>query len=100
MHRFIMGLEFGDNREADHRNLKKLDNREENLRVVTHDQNGQNLPERGKARGVHWDKKLKKWRAKAMLNGRMHHIGLFEDFESAAAAAKDWRRKHMPFAQN
>jgi hypothetical protein len=43
MHRQILGLEEGDNREADHVNHYGLDNRSVNLRVVTHQQNSFNL---------------------------------------------------------
>ena len=42
LHRLIMGLTPGDGLEVDHLNGNGLDNRRENLRVVTHAQNHQN----------------------------------------------------------
>jgi len=42
MHRLILGLEFGDRKQGDHRNGDTLDNRRLNLRVATQAQNSRN----------------------------------------------------------
>lgn len=42
MHRFLMGLEEGDKKVVDHINRNKLDNRRNNLRVVTQAENQRN----------------------------------------------------------
>ena len=39
MHRMIMGLKHGDRRQVDHINHDCLDNRRQNLRIVTHSEN-------------------------------------------------------------
>jgi hypothetical protein len=103
MHRFLMGLDFGDRREVDHINGDKLDNRRANLRVVTHAQNGQNvrisIPRTSSYRGVYWITARGRWAAKAKLNGQDVWIGLFDDEREAALAAEAYRRSHMPFAE-
>jgi len=43
LHRFILGLEYGDGKKVDHRNGDSLDCREENLRLCTQAQNGMNV---------------------------------------------------------
>lgn len=87
---------------ADHINGDKLDNRRENLRPASHAQNQQNRSSRpgssSSFRGVNWNKDTQSWKAEARLNGRSHHIGLFDDEREAAAAASVWRAQHMPFA--
>lgn len=102
MHREILGLRAGDGQEVDHINRDKLDNRRANLRIVTHRENGQNLPsQRGTSRfrGVSWYGERKKWTAQVQLNGRHHSLGYFATEEAAGAAAADFRREHMPFSQ-
>ena len=42
MHRFLMGLYFGDKRVVDHINHNTLDNRRENLRICTKAENRRN----------------------------------------------------------
>lgn len=101
MARAVMGLVPGDGLEVDHINRFKLDNQRQNLRVVTHAQNMQNRVRRGgssRHRGVSFLKDRGKWRARATLDGRDVFIGDFESEEGAAAAARDFRREHMPFA--
>lgn len=101
MHRMLFGLLKGDPLEVDHINGDRLDNRRENLRVCTRAENRQNTPAIGgssKHRGVGWHKQKSKWRAFAQLNGRYVHLGMFDDEEVAAEAARAYRREHMPFA--
>lgn len=101
LHRFIVGLAPGDGREVDHINGDRLDNRRENLRIVTRAQNNQNTPARGGSsahRGVSFCKQTGRWRATAGLNGKLHHIGRFDTEAEAAEAAWAWRAENMPFA--
>lgn len=100
MHRLICGLDVGDSRECDHRNLDKLDNRRGNLRVCTRGQNQQNLSGRGGMscyRGVTFDKRWGRWRATATVDGRTHSGGYFDDELDAARAAQALRVQLMPF---
>lgn len=105
MHRFILGLPPGAGGEVDHINGDRLDNRRQNLRVVTRPQNAQNrrkhkptihsLQPWTPLRGVHWDSSTKKW--KAVCRGR--HLGLFSSDVEAGAAVAAHRRTRMPFSE-
>jgi hypothetical protein len=84
MHNAIMGP--GPGMEVDHINGNGLDNRRENLRVVTHQVNCQNQHIKKSSRhlGVGWHKGSGKWRAYIRLKGRTRHIGLFQSEAEAA----------------
>ena len=101
MHRLIMGLDPGDERVVDHINGDKLDNRQRNLRVVSRQQNCQNrgLESRGSSRyrGVTYFKRSGKWRAQARANGKLHHLGYYEDENEAGRVAAAFYEQHVPF---
>lgn len=85
MHQLIGG------RGCDHRNGDGLDNRRENLRPATQAQNAANRrpnrrPGGSQFKGVDWHTQHKTWRARIMVNGRSHHLGLFTSQEAAARA--------------
>ncbi len=102
MHRHILGLVPGDGLTVDHINRNRLDNRRENLRVVTYAQNMQNRPSHAGAsspyRGVSWSKAQRLWVAHARIDKVLHHIGSFADEVEAARAAQAYRDEHMPYA--
>jgi hypothetical protein len=79
-------------RKIDHVNGNGLDNRRENLRCATSEQNRRNSAKRADAssryKGVHWHKRDAKWEAQIMLNRRSVFLGNFSD-EAAAARAYD-----------
>lgn len=88
MHRLILNTPKGF--EADHINQNKLDNQRSNLRIATHSQNQSN----GDAyqnntsgyKGVHWDKKAKKWDARIQVTGKRIRLGAYEKKWVAALA--------------
>ena len=90
MHRVILGLEYGNNRQGDHENHDTLDNRDNNLRISTHMQNQWNRRRYkenfGKIRGIVWAKDCRKWRAQISIKGKTTHLGLFESKEDAHRA--------------
>lgn len=102
LHRELLGLAPGDPREGDHKNRDKLDNRLSNLRVVKRPQGAQNRPSHAGSssayRGVSWSRKERKWVAQVRIAGVNHRLGCYDDEAAAAAAAADFRAKHLPFA--
>lgn len=89
MHRFIM--ETQDGLETDHRNRDKLDNRKENLRICTRNENGRNRTARGENnksgyKGVSWSNPNRKWRVYIKVNNNNMYLGYFNDIIEAAKA--------------
>jgi hypothetical protein len=87
LHREIMGIPRGDKREVDHENCNGIDNRRNNLRVVTHMENRWNI---GKFRNnvsgykcVWWEEKKQKWVAKIGVDGKYITLGCRDDPEDA-----------------
>lgn len=69
----------------------------EHLRVCTHKENLENLPNEGRGRsgvrGVAWSSQKGKWYARATHNGREHHGGFFDTVEEAATAVRALRNR-------
>lgn len=102
LHRLILGLDFGDRRQGDHKNFDKRDNRRENLRICTGSENTQHVPPRrggsSRYRGVSFDRQIGLWRATVHIRGRQAFYASFDNELEAARAAAQFRAKHMPFS--
>lgn len=92
LHRLILGLAHG--RHCDHINRNKLDNRRQNLRSVTPQQNVRN---RGRFRrsqtgytGV--SQQGKRFQAYLRVNGRKQHLGSYDTAETAALVRDAYAR--------
>lgn len=101
LHRLIMGYPNGF--FVDHINHDGLNNTNENLRIVTHAENGQNRKgaasnNKSGIRGVYLDKKTNKWRAHIMINKRGINLGSYDDIHDAEQAAVQARMKYLPFS--
>ena len=86
MHRVIAGTPSG--LDTDHINGDGLDNRKENLRIVTHRKNLQNLhhgKNTSRHPGICWNKSNKKWQAAITIDGKKYCLGYFDDEEIAAS---------------
>lgn len=73
---------------VDHINNNPLDNRVENLQIVSHRLNC-SKDKKGytsKYVGVRWSKRSKKWRAQITINKKEVHLGLFTDEHDAHLA--------------
>ena len=63
----------------DHIDRNPLNNRIENLRNVTHQENMWNK----NCRGYSWNTKEGRWKAQIVFNGKQKHLGIFDDEEDA-----------------
>lgn len=90
-HRIVMNLDdYEINKQIDHINGNTLDNRKQNLRVVTSQQNGMNSAIRkdntSGVTGVGWDKSRNIWYARIQYNNRQIYLGYYTNFEDAVKA--------------
>ena len=89
MHREIMNTPT--HLQIDHINGNTLDNRKENLRICTNQQNGFNKKNPLKnnklgIKGVCWHKKIKKFMASIKINDKSIHLGYFNVLGDADSA--------------
>lgn len=103
MHRGVMervlNRTLSDKEICDHINGNSLDNRRQNLRLVTSSQNAINR-RIGKHstsgfKGVSWNKNAGKWQAYICINGKQSHLGYFTDPATAHAAYCEAGREHF-----
>jgi hypothetical protein len=93
-HRVIWALHYGKWPEGqiDHINGDPADNRIENLRDVSHAENGRNQrlhrTNTSGFAGVNWRARSRRWLASITVNGRRKHIGCFAALADAVAARK------------
>ena len=79
--------------QIDHINGIRDDNRIENLRPVTNQENSFN---RTKAKGYSWDKSRGKWCSKIKLNGITYNIGCYDnEHEARQSYLKEKQKKHI-----
>ena len=80
-----------DTNNIDHINNNSLDNRIENLRILTHQQNQFN---RTNPKGYNWHKNTNKWRAHINFNNKKIHIGYYDNEADAAQAYLTAKEKY------
>ena len=88
MHRLIMNAP--KHMQVDHRDGNKLDNRKDNLRLCSRVQNCRNRKlnanNTSNFKGVTWDKKDKRFRAKIYVHRKTIHLGSYTEKVPAAIA--------------
>lgn len=90
--------------EVDHINGDRSDNKWSNIRCVTRTENMRNQRKykcnTSGHTGVFWHNRLNKWQANIRSEGKLRHIGYYEDIEDAVEARKlaerefDFHRNH------
>ena len=79
--------DISHNNLIDHININSLDNRIENLRIVTGSQNTRNQNKKencsSKYIGVSWNKQRNKWKVSIEINGKKKYLGSFDNEEEA-----------------
>jgi hypothetical protein len=101
MHKEIMKTPSG--MHTDHVNGNGLDNRRQNLRIVTPSQNLQNArlrrTNKSGSKGVSWDSQTKKWRAWICLNGQSNtkfkSLGRFKTIKEAIKVRQEAEKEHF-----
>lgn len=91
-HRVAWFLHYGSwpDKSLDHINGIKTDNRIENLRPATQQENDRNRKAykgcSSKYKGVSWSKSCQKWKSYIRSNQRQEHLGIYSSEEEAAQA--------------
>tara|TARA_R110002153_G_scaffold160823_1_gene313155 strand:+ start:191 stop:676 length:486 start_codon:yes stop_codon:yes gene_type:complete len=97
LHRIIMGDPEG--LVIDHINRNPLDNRRDNLRIVSRQENQMNLSinknNKSGVAGVNWNKNANKWVAQIMYKNKSIFLGIFDNLEDAAKARKDAEEEYF-----
>ena len=106
VHHIVYELHHGYRPEQiDHINGNRADNRIENLRPATNQQNQYNAKLRSDnksgIKGVSWHKTTNKWMVSLRVDGKQKHFGLYFDIDYAKFVADAMRHKyHKEFANN
>jgi len=100
MHRIIgerIGLasKQGSGFQIDHINRNKLDNRRENLRLVSYSSNANNSEKVINSKGYYWDSQCKQYRSQIRINGKRIHLGSFNSPEEARKAYVEAKNKRL-----
>lgn len=74
-----------EDKQIDHINRNRLDNRRENLRFVTVQENCRN---RGNSKGYYYDKKWKRWVVRDRVDGKRFIVGAFQTEQEAVECYK------------
>lgn len=98
IHKFI--LETESNQIIDHINRNTLDNRRENLRIVSSSGNAQNRVYKSKTGVRNVFKVREKFRVTLKLNGKKKHFGYFDTLEEAEKVAIEARSIYLPYSVN
>ena len=100
-HRIVFWLHHGywpKDKDIDHINRVKNDNRIENLRECTKSQNQWNIcdtkNESKYGKGVSWDKSTKRYVARIEVNRKRIYLGWFNDPEEARKVAIEARKRY------
>lgn len=97
LHRLI--LHPKDSEIVDHIDNNPLNNKKENLRIVSKSQNGMNsrTPSNNTSgvKGVSWDKKSNKWHAYIKINYKRINLGYFKKLDDASRAREKAEEKYF-----
>jgi hypothetical protein len=90
LHRFLGDVMFTRKFVVDHKNLDRLDNRQENLRICEQKFNSMNKSAwkktKGKYKGTFYIKRNKTWKSQITICNKTFYLGTFKTEEAAAIA--------------
>lgn len=104
LHRWILGVYANaSDYEVDHFDNNPMNNKDENLRLVSRSENLQNrtLQNNNSSgfRGVSFHKRRGKWQASVTENKKRIYLGLFDTPEEASLEVERWRGENYPFSK-
>ena len=85
----------GSGFQIDHINRNKLDNRRENLRLISHSGNANNSEKITNSKGYCWDSSRKKYMSRISVSGKKVNLGRFNSPEEARKAYVQAKNKHL-----
>ena len=89
-------MDAPDDKDVDHINHNKKDNRKQNLRIVSRQENMCNTSiQSNNKSGVHFDKRFYKWVAQISYKGKKIYLGSFLKFDDAVKARKEAEEKYF-----
>jgi len=100
VHRIIWAMHFGQwpEKQIDHINRNRIDNRLQNLRLVTATENCRNKSRSSAntsgVKGVCWDRASGKWLAQIKVDMKNKNLGRYANLEDARAAREAAERIH------
>ncbi|WGR74304.1 MULTISPECIES: HNH endonuclease signature motif containing protein [unclassified Bradyrhizobium] len=100
-HRLAWAFHYGEwpDRQVDHKNGNKADNRIDNLRLATNQQNHANRGAQKNStsgvKGVYWFKPQQKWKAQIQVAGKAIVIGYFDKKDDAIAARREAEKQYQ-----
>ncbi len=99
LHRFILdAYNLKEEKEVDHKNINPLDNRKENLRFCTSQENSINRSKQKNntsgVTGVVWNTKYNRWESKIYINKKKSHLGYFINKKDAIKVRKEAEIKY------
>ncbi len=108
IHRLIWawhGNSLEPNQQIDHIDGNSINNCIENLRPTSNKQNSENRKGAQKnsksgEKGVSWRKDREKWWAQICHNGKVIHLGYYENIDDAIAARIEGEKKYFTHAPN
>jgi hypothetical protein len=101
IHRSV-GIAFVENPDnkpcIDHIDRNRINNNSLNLRWASYSENSQNKSihknNSSTVSGVYFNKKSNKWKVCISINGKLKHIGLYENFDEAVQSRKEQEEIH------
>jgi hypothetical protein len=101
LHRFILGIHLEDGktskRQVDHINGNGLDNRKDNLRVITQSQNNHNKHrgQKGKYQNIRWNSSTGKFVAQMKIETKKIYLG--KDYNTPDEALEAYNKARQEF---
>jgi hypothetical protein len=95
---FLLGLLDGQG-HGDHINHIRLDNRKDNLRIISHSNNNRNRKSKNSNnssgyRNVCWNKRDNNWIVQIQVEGKSKRLGKFDNVDEAGEFAEKMRQKY------